>query len=431
VTWRLVRARKLIHQVNKMEEGNGKSPRTLQSLIALLAAEIISVTGSQMTRLALPWFVLVTTHSPARMSIVLGVEMVAMALFGVPGGNLSARLGARRTMILANLICGILIAMIPVLHEVGILSFPLLLVLVFAVGAPFTPYQTAQVVILPELVGSDKRLLTRANSLLLGANRITLLLGAPVAGVAIGLIGATAVLWVDAATFVVAFVLIGLFVKPREATSRAPDGKSVFGGVRILWNDSLLKTWTITISGFEFAWQVVFAAIPILAYLRYDHNPRIAGVLLAAFGGGALAGNLFVLPLVANVAPMQIAVTGKVVQSLAFWVLVFNVEPVTFGVVLAITGACTGLIGGPSTAVQISRIPEEWRSRTMAAFLTITLTAGSLGLVAAGPVIETLGVPVVFLAIALLHTVGGFYFSVTALKEGKLPSAATTLQEKA
>jgi predicted MFS family arabinose efflux permease len=280
-------------------------------------------------------------------------------------------------------------------------------------------------VILPELVGNDKRLLTRANSLLLGANRITLLLGTPVAGIAIGLIGATAVLWVDAATFVVAFVLIGLYVKPNETTSPVTNEKSVFEGIRVLWNDRLLRTWTVTISGFEMAWQVVFAAIPILAYLRYDHDPRIAGVLLAAFGVGALAGNLFVLPLVANVAPMHIAVAGKVIQSLAFWVLVFNVQSVTVGLVLAVTGACTGLIGGPSTAVQMSRIPEDLRSRTMAAFLTITLTAGSLGLVAGGPVIETLGVRAAFLAIALLHTVGGFFFSLAALKEGTLPSAVT------
>jgi hypothetical protein len=35
-------------------------------LRALLAAEVISTTGAQMTWLALPWFVLVTTDSPAR-----------------------------------------------------------------------------------------------------------------------------------------------------------------------------------------------------------------------------------------------------------------------------------------------------------------------------------------------------------------------------
>src|ERR1700716_869792 len=47
-------------------------------LRALLAAEVISTTGSQMTWLALPWFVLTTTHSPARIASVMG---------GAPGGT--------------------------------------------------------------------------------------------------------------------------------------------------------------------------------------------------------------------------------------------------------------------------------------------------------------------------------------------------------
>ena len=40
-------------------------------LRALLAAEVISTTGAQMTWLALPWFVLVTTDSPAQMTLVM------------------------------------------------------------------------------------------------------------------------------------------------------------------------------------------------------------------------------------------------------------------------------------------------------------------------------------------------------------------------
>jgi MFS family permease len=69
-----------------------------RSLLALLAAELVSRVGSQMTFLALPWFVLVTTHSPAKMGLVLAVELLPMALLGVPSGTLVTRLGARLTM---------------------------------------------------------------------------------------------------------------------------------------------------------------------------------------------------------------------------------------------------------------------------------------------------------------------------------------------
>ena len=68
-------------------------------LAALLAAEAISTTGSQMTLLALPWFVLVTTGSPARMGVVVAADLVPMVVLALPGGALAGRLGARRTML--------------------------------------------------------------------------------------------------------------------------------------------------------------------------------------------------------------------------------------------------------------------------------------------------------------------------------------------
>ena len=47
-------------------------------LRALLAAEVISTTGAQMTWLALPWFVLTTTGSPARMTVVMMAELAGL-----------------------------------------------------------------------------------------------------------------------------------------------------------------------------------------------------------------------------------------------------------------------------------------------------------------------------------------------------------------
>ena len=55
-------------------------------LRALLAAEVISSTGTQMTWLALPWFVLVTTGSPARMTIVMAIELLGFAAASLPSG---------------------------------------------------------------------------------------------------------------------------------------------------------------------------------------------------------------------------------------------------------------------------------------------------------------------------------------------------------
>ena len=72
-------------------------------LAALLAAEVISTTGSQMTLLALPWFVLVTTGSPARMGLVVAADLLPMVVLAIPGGAVAGRLGARPTMLACDL----------------------------------------------------------------------------------------------------------------------------------------------------------------------------------------------------------------------------------------------------------------------------------------------------------------------------------------
>jgi MFS family permease len=81
---------------------NGRSMLRDRSMGALLIAEVISGFGSWMTYLALPWFVLTTTGSPTRMGLVLGAELVPIAVLGVPSGEVVTRLGARATMLVGD-----------------------------------------------------------------------------------------------------------------------------------------------------------------------------------------------------------------------------------------------------------------------------------------------------------------------------------------
>jgi MFS family permease len=145
-----------------------------RALLGLLARDVVSMTGSQMTWLALPWFVLTTTGSASRMAVVLAVESASLALFGFLLGNVATRLGARRTMLAADAVRVPLVAAVPLLHALDALSFPLLLALVAGISAVATPSFASKASILPELVGEDEQRLTEANALLQVANRITI-----------------------------------------------------------------------------------------------------------------------------------------------------------------------------------------------------------------------------------------------------------------
>ena len=66
-----------------------------RSLIGLVTAELVSLTGSSMTFVALPFFVLITTGSTAKMGWALAAEMLPIAIFGIPAGTVIAKLGAK------------------------------------------------------------------------------------------------------------------------------------------------------------------------------------------------------------------------------------------------------------------------------------------------------------------------------------------------
>src|SRR3954454_17688469 len=183
-------------------------------LAALLAAEVISSTGTQMTWLALPWFVLRTTGSPQRMTWVLIAEILPVALLGFWGGAIAGRLGTRRTMLVCDLARAPLFASIALLHSAGVLPFPVLLAIVAVTGIFLAPYFAVQGAVVPELVGEEHQDVAYATAFFQAANRLTIFFGPPLAGILIALVGTAQILYIDAATYLASFTLVALFVDP-------------------------------------------------------------------------------------------------------------------------------------------------------------------------------------------------------------------------
>lgn len=156
---------------------SGAAGRGRRGVAALLVAEVASLTGSQLSTVALPWFVLTTTGSVVRMSWVMAAYFVPVALFGIVAGGWAGRVGARRWMILSDLCRFVLTAAVPTLYALGALSFPLLLLLTFLTGAFWAPYMASQQTVLAGVTGEDEHALARTGSLLQGATRTAVVLG--------------------------------------------------------------------------------------------------------------------------------------------------------------------------------------------------------------------------------------------------------------
>jgi MFS family permease len=398
-----------------------------RSLLALLAAELVSRAGSQMTFLALPWFVLVTTGSPAKMGIVLAVELLPTALLGVPSGTLVTRIGARLTMLGSDLARVPLMAAVPILHSAGMLSFPLLLVLVAAFGCFNAPYFASQRVILPELLGDDEQTIAQANSVLEGASQTSALLGPPLAGLLIATLGAANVLYVDAATFAFSFVAVLLFVPARRRADTQGESGGLLAGMSFLLRDALMGPLATVIVLMNALGQMLGAALPVLAFQRYD-DARVGGWLFAAYGLGGLIGTAVAYKLVTTVPALTLASLAAIGFALPLWVLVPHVALAPIFVALACTALCQPLINAPMFGVITTRTPPALLPKVMTAIVTLATVAGPLGVLVAGSLLEHQGLMVTFAVIAGGVTVVALLFVgvLTRFRRRELQAAAAT-----
>jgi MFS family permease len=387
------------------------------ALLALLAREAVSLAGSQMTWVALPWFVLTTTGSATKMAIVVAVEAAALGVVGFAAGNLVSRLGPRRTMLISDAWRAPLMAAIPALHYLDLLSFPLLLVIVFAVGAVGTPSFASKAALVPAIVGEEEGPVGEANALLQIANRVSFVLGPPLAGVLIGLMGATTVLLIDAATFALGFLLIALFVRVGARVSETDESRGLAAGVRFLFRDRLLRPWSIAIIAGDVGWLAFFVCMPFLVLTRFGDQPEILGWILGGFGVGAVLGNLVIFRIVRRVDQLLVGSVGEVFMVLPIWLFLADLEPGFLVAAMVAAGLANGVVNAPIWTIFTVRTPPALRTKAWAAIVATTSLLGPLVLLGTGPALDSIGLTETLLAIFAVQTAAGLLFMVAGLRE--------------
>jgi MFS family permease len=380
-------------------------------ILALLAAELVSSLGSQFTALALPWFVLVTTGSPTKMGLVFAAELVPMALLGIPAGSVVNRLGPKASMLIADAARIPIVALVPFLHEVGGLTFGIILALGALHGVFSCAYFTCQRLILPAVVGEDQQTLAQANTLVEGAQNVTQLIGPALAGVLIAFMGAANVMWLDAASYAIAFVLVASFVRiAHELHEEEGDAAGLWAGLRYLRRDSLVARASVSSLVFGFLFRILTASFPVLAYRQYHHNPRVAGLLFSIIGAGQVVGSLAAYRLVTRLPPLRLAAIAVVFTAAPLWLLVPHVPLAVVCIALAVCGASLPMINAPYLGFLSTRVPQALRGKVLQAIITINTVAGPVGFVIAGPLFVHAGLHASYAIVAGLATFASINF---------------------
>jgi MFS family permease len=387
-----------------------------RSLIGLVTAELVSLTGSAMTFVALPFFVLVTTGSTAKMGWVLAAEMLPIAIFGIPAGTVIAKLGAKKTMLISDAARGPLMLVIPILHHYGDLSFAALLGTTFAIGIFAAPYFASSRLVVPEVAGEDEQAVASVNAVLSGANQLTQLAGPVLAGVIISLTTPATVLVVDGCTYIFSFLVILIVVRAGKRVEAAAQQKGVFSGLKFLLGDSLLRPMMIAACVINFVAQGIVLGVQAIDYFRYDASGHVVGFLFAGFGVGALAGAIVAQQLAQKVPLLKLAAVAIVAMPLPLFLLSPTTPWPAATVIIAAFAFFMPLVNAPIIGILTVRTPAELRPKVMTAVMTVASMAGPLGFIAAGYALRNVAIGSFFIVLPALLTLGSLAFASVLLR---------------
>lgn len=363
-----------------------------RGVVGLFTAQAISMLGSRMSMLALPWFVLVTSGSAARTGLVAFVEMLPFVLVMAFGGPVIDRIGARRTSVLADLASALAVGAIPLLHAGVGLRFEALLVLVAAVGALRGFGDSAKRVLLPAAAAQGGMPLSRATGIEDGISRLATLLGAPAAGVLIVALDAPTVLLVDAATFAVAAVLIGALVPDAAAPPREPYLTALRAGFRWIRRDRLI----MSIAVMMFVTNLLDAAQQAVLLPVWGRDvvgsAAAVGVMWGIFGVGAVTGNAVFTVLAPRLPRYGTFLIGMLIGGAPrFFAPAVTDEVWLPYAVSLVSGFAIAGVNPVLGAVEYERVPPEMQARVLGLGLSVSWGGIPLGGLLAGWAVAGLG----------------------------------------
>jgi MFS family permease len=389
----------------------------------LLTAEAVSITGTRMSVIAVPWFVLQTTGSALLTGVAAAVEMGALVSTKILGGPLVDRLGFRVASAGGDLVAGLALGLVPLLHVLGLLTFPLLLVLVGVTGLFRGPSDNAKYAAVPDVAAAAGWSNERGAGLADSVHRFGTFVGAPAGGLLVAAIGAPAVIAIDALTFLVSAAIVAVFVRlpARTATDpdtgtadpedAAPSGSTVrrylgelADGFRFVRRDPLLLAIVAMVTLTNLLDQALFAVLmPVWADERFGSAAPL-GIIAGTFGAGALVGSLLMSAYGERLPRRRAYAWAFLLGAVPrIFVLVAPVGLWGIVVVSVLGGVLVGAINPLLGAAEFERAPAEMRARVLGAVGGLAWAGIPLGGLVGGWLATWLGATTGIVVIGVLY----------------------------
>jgi MFS family permease len=371
-------------QVSEAESEAVPRARQVWSIRFVLAGFCLSSLGDFGALTALTIWVHDVTMSSFAVSGLVLTGLAPLVVLGPVAGLMADRLGLARVLrsgLAAQ--CAITVAM------AYTTAYPLMLVLVFALGVGTAIVQAGLLAVLPSLVRHDR--LVQANGGLEAARSLGITLGPSLGGLLTTAFGLHGALLADAVTFLA--LCAAMFTLPPVAVVATDGGwgtAELLGGVRHVVRDPVLRLVLGVLSGATLFMSAVNVTEVFLAKDTLRAGDLGYGAMVGCWGlgmiFGALAAGRHTSPRhLVTVVMAGCLVAGSVIAAPAVW----PVLPLALGCWL-VAGVTNGAYHVAVRALIHARTPAELRGRVFAAQYSVYTAAKIASVLGGGVLVDAL-----------------------------------------
>lgn len=402
-------------------------PLRIRDFALLFGGTTVSLLGDGISMVAIAWQVYELSNVPTALSVVGVAWTLPMLLFLLVGGVLGDRFDRRRLMIAGDALRALGMGAIAALALADVLELWHLVALVGLYGAGEAIFAPNFQAVVPDVV--PQRLIVEANSLQQLAEPVAYRFAGPaLGGILVAALGTGAAFAIDAVTFAVSMVCVGLMaplppVRGDAKESVLDDLREGFAFVRSqAWLWATLLSASLTLLCFLGPFEVL---LPYLVKNELGGDADVLGVILGASGVGAIVSGLvlgqrgigrrYVLSAYLAWAVSVFSLVGYALATDAWQAVAIG-----FGAGLSFT------VGNIIWVTMIHRhVPAELLGRVSALDWLVSIGLLPVSFALAGPLADAFGVETTLIGAGILATIFALAFlAVPGLRDPERWDAA-------
>jgi MFS family permease len=385
-----------------------------------LLGQTVSNVGSSFTIFVLPLLVFKLTGSAFNLALVASAEYIPYLLFGLIIGAWVDRVDRRRLMILTDIAQALVISSIPLLGALGLLSVWWIYAVGFVSSTLWIFFNTAEFAAVPSLVPEED--LPAANGYLQASYATATVVGPLLAGLLVAVAPIHLVLVVDALSFLVSALAVGLIKVSFNDADSAERQRSerlqrdVVEGLRYVLGHPILRNTCLMMALVSCVGFTVYAQLVFYAKERLGASDTQVGLLYAAGSVGMIAFALVASPLRRRLSFSKVMLGTLMLQGV-LTVLLASTRAYWVGVLLwAVMWGLVVLLDINSNSLWQMIVPNRLLGRVQSVVNVLSWSTIPLGTFIGGVAIQlTQDVSLVYRAIGIIIFLAAVAFSFTAL----------------